>query len=378
MDFTFLREFMDSLPRRGMPGGDVAVYRDHKELYRYTAGRPECCGGAPLQGNELYFLYSCSKIITCTAALQLFSRGKFSMSDPVSDVLPEFRDVRVRCGAYTVEPKREITFRDLFTMRSGLSYNLTSPYLQEVREMTGGRCPLREAVRGIAKMPLDFHPGEHFGYGLSHDVLAAAVEVISGMPFEDYVKKNIFAPCGMTESTFRFNSLIAERMASQYRYNGKTGKAETAPLTNMYVLGSDYDCGGAGLISSVRDLILFADAMACGGVAATGGQILSAHMIDMMRTNALDEKQREEFSFRWRCYEGYGYGLGVRTMMDRSAGGPGPLGEFGWQGAAGSYVLIDPENRLSLFYAQHMLNNQEDYVIPRIKQCLYGALRFDQ
>jgi len=373
MDFKYLTELMNSLSQRGIPGGDIVVYRDHEELYRYTVSTPDNTSGMKLHGNELYFMYSCSKVITCTAALQLFSQGKFLMRDPISSVLPEFRDIRVRCGAYTVEPNREITFRDLFTMTSGLSYNLTSAYLQNVGERTGGRSPLCDVVRGIAKMPLDFHPGEQFGYGLSHDVLARAVEVISGMSFEEYAKKNIFTPCGMIESTFRFNSAIAEKMATQYRFNDKTGRAEQIPLTNMYVLGSEYESGGAGLISSVRDYILFADALACGGVAATGEQILSGHMIDMMRTNCLNENQLAEFAAQWHCYDGYGYGFGVRTMMDTSVGNPGPYGEFGWHGAAGSYVLIDPENHLSLFYAQHMLNNQEEYVLPRIKHCLYGT-----
>lgn len=373
MNFTNLEKFIDSLPAYGIPSSDIIVYRDHKELYRHTVGVRDTETGEPLRGDELYFMYSCTKVVTCVAALQLFEKGKFLMRDPVSSVLPEFKDVRVKHDAYTVEPSTPITFRHLFTMTAGMSYNLTSAYLQDVGERTNGRYPTREAVRAMAKMPLDFNPGEHFQYSLCHDVLAAAVEVMSGMTFGEYVRKNIFEPCGMVDSTFIMTDAVKARMAAQYRFNDKTHKADKTPMSNMYVLGSEYESGGAGLISSVNDYIKFVDALACGGVAATGKRILSRYTIDMMRTPCLNEVQNADYLRKWKCLDGYTYGFGVRTFVDKSLGTPVPYGEFGWHGAAGSYMIIDPENHLSLFYAQHMLNNKEAYVHPRIRQCVYGG-----
>ncbi len=374
MDFKKLTEFIDTLPAYGIPSADITVFHDHKPLYRHSAGYTDTDAKIPVRGNELYFMYSCTKVVTCVAALQLFERGKFLMRDPVSNFLPEFANVKVRHGAYCEPAAVPMTMRQLFTMTAGMSYNLTSAYIQEVQEKTNGRCPTRETVAAMANMPLDFEPGENFQYSLCHDVLAAVVEVISGMKFGEYVRKNIFEPCGMTESGFALTDDVKSRMCPQYRFNDKRGVAEKTPLSNMYVLGTEYESGGAGLISSVNDYIKFVDALACGGVSAVGGRILAPMTVDMMRQNCLSGLPLETFKNRWAGLDGYGYGYGVRTFIDPSAGSLSSPADFGWQGAAGSYMIIDPKNRLSLFYAQHMLNNKEAYVHPRIRNCLYAGL----
>ena len=108
-------------------------------------------------------------------------------------------------------------------------------------------------------------------------------------------------------------------------------------------------------------------------MAGTGEQILSPRTVELMRTNALDETCRRDMNWSQLC--GYGYGLGVRTMVDPAAGGSlSPVGEFGWGGAAGAYALIDPSHELTLFYVQHMLNNKEPYIHPRLRNALYADL----
>lgn len=374
MNLTNLTKLIDSLPEKGIPGCDVTVHRDHKEIYRHTSGVKDTDTGARHDGSELYFMYSCTKVVTCVAALQLFEQGKFLMRDPISTVLPEFADVRVREGAYTVPAKSPITFKHLFTMTAGLNYNLTSAYLQDVVDRTGGRAPTRETIAAMAKMPLDFHPGEKFQYSLCHDVLAAAVEVLSGMKFGEYVKKNIFDPCGMKDSTFILTDAVKQRMAPQYRFNDKRGVAEKTPVSNMYVLGTEYESGGAGLISSVDDYARFIDTLAAGGVTASGKRIISERTLTMMRQNCLNEEMLADYRKKWSALEGYGYGFGVRCLMDPSAGALAPAKDFGWHGAAGSLMIIDPETRTTLFYAQHMLNNKEAYVHPRIRHTFTAAL----
>ena len=285
MEFQKLKAVMDTLPEYGIPGCDAIAMKDHKVIFRYSAGLADTETGKKLNGDELFYMYSCTKPVTVTAAMQLYERGKFLMNDPVSVYLPEFASVRVKNGAYTVEAETPIMMKHLFTMTAGMSYNLTSAYIQEVRERTNGRCPTRETVAAMAKMPLDFQPGTHFQYSLCHDVLAAVVEVISGERFSEYVRKNILQPCGMNESGFRETDEVRSRLAPQYRYNDKTKRAEKTPLSNMYILGSEYDSGGAGLISSVADYIKFEDALACDGVAALRERILSPRSLNMMRRN---------------------------------------------------------------------------------------------
>ncbi len=367
MDFTYLKNFIDTLPAYGIPSSDIIVYRDHKEIWRHQVGEP-------LRGDELYYMYSCTKVVTCIAALQLFEQGEFLMKDPISNYLPEFDELYVKKGNFSVACETPVTFRHLFTMTAGLNYDLTAPVLREVVEKTNGRAPTREFIAALARVPLDFEPGTQFQYSLCHDVLAALVEVISGMTFGEYCKKNIFEPCGMVDSTFIANDEVRARMAPQYRYNDARRAALKVELANPYVPGTEYESGGAGLISSVNDYIKFTDALACGGVSYLGNRIISEHTLRMMRTNCITDEMKLAYHKKWSALDGYGYGFGVRCEPDLSYGLTASPSEFGWHGAAGSYMIIDPETKTSLFYAQHMLNNKERYVHPRIRHCFYSGM----
>ncbi|MBQ3078598.1 MAG: beta-lactamase family protein [Clostridia bacterium] len=375
MDFTNLRIFLDSLIEKSIPGVDMTVYIDHKPVFRHGAGMRDREKGLPIEGNETYFGYSVTKLFTCVCALTLFEKGEFLMTDPVGEYLEEFGDMLVKetddKGNERVRPaRRQMTVRDLFTMSAGLDYDLKTPeILQAVRD-TNGEAPTREIVRAIAKRPLSFDPGERWQYSLCHDVLGALVEVISGMRFETYMKKTIFEPLGMKSSAMHITDHLRARMASQYE--NVNGDVRLIDKSALYVLGPKYDSGGAGLITTVDDYIRLADALASGGIGLTGERILSRQSIDLMRTNHLNDIQMKDFN--WIQMRGYGYGLGVRTMVDRSQGSLSPVGEFGWGGAAGAYVLIDPERKLSAYFAEHMKNSLEPYVHPRLRNILYACL----
>ena len=103
MNFTNLKKFIDTLPVYGIPSSDIIVYRDHKEIWRHAVGEP-------LRGDELYNTYSCSKIVTCLAALQLFEQGKFLMKDPISQYLPEFDELYVKKGSFSVDCEPPVPF----------------------------------------------------------------------------------------------------------------------------------------------------------------------------------------------------------------------------------------------------------------------------
>jgi len=378
MDFRRLTEFLDELPGWRIPGVDMMVAVDGETVYRHQAGWRDREKGIPMTGDELYWIYSASKVITCAAALTLYEQGRYLLSDPVSEYIPEAKHLAVRRvrpdGQTVVEPAREaLTIRHLFTMTSGLDYDLGRPEIAEAVQATGGRAPTVEVAKAILKRPLMFEPGSHFLYSLSHDVLAAVMEVIAGMPFRDYVKQAVFDPCGMRDSGYHMTDEKLARMAQQYRFDDAKGIAEPIGPVNAYIFGPEYDSGGAGMVTSVEDYMKFARMMTRLGVTDGGERILSPGTVNLMRTNHLCPAQQKAFD--WPPFIGYGYGLGVRTMPDRSlSGSAGPVGEFGWGGAAGAYVLIDPDNRVTAYYAQHMLNNQEPYVHPRLRNLLYACL----
>ena len=179
----------------------------------------------------------------------------------------------------------------------------------------------------------------------------------------------------MTETTFGIPARadFKERLATPYIYDEANDSHDLDGIPRHF-LTPEYDSGGAGLVSTLNDYILFVDALANGGVGANGARILSPSTIDLMRTNFLDEHQRRTMT--WTQLSGYGYGLGVRTHIDHTKSGSlGPDGEFGWQGAAGTMVIADPSNRLAVFYAQHMRNSQEPYILPRLRNVVYACLQ---
>ncbi len=378
MNFKLLEEFLDQITEWRIPGADCAVYYKNKPVFRHRSGYADIQSKKPVTADTLYYLYSTSKVITCAAALQLFEKGKFLMSDPVWEYLPEFREMYIQRHRENGEAERvkavnSINVRDLFMMTAGLTYDLNTPSIQAAKDETQGRCPTREIVKAIAKDPLRFEPGTHWNYSLCHDVLGGLVEVVSGRNFGRYLQENIFEPLEMKDTGFHPSEERKRRMATQYNFDEETKTVREEGLTNVFVLGSEYESGGAGLVSSVDDYMKFANALCNHGKAPNGEQILCKHTIELMKTNHLNGALLEDFN--WIQMVGYGYGLGVRTMIDKAKGGSlSPAGEFGWPGAAGAYALIDQENELSVFYAQHMLNSQEPYVHPRLRNIVYNCL----
>lgn len=378
MNFDPLRSFLDSLIPYGIPGLECTVHMGYEEVFYHSAGFADIENRRKIASDDLYYMYSVSKLITCTAALQLWQQGKFLMYEPISQYLPEFGETSVAHyfpnGKSELHPAREpITIWHLFTMTSGISYKNDTDAIKALVVETEGKASTRQMVKAIAQTPLLFEPGSHWAYGFSHDVLAALVEVISGQRFGEYVKENIFLPLGMKNSYFKNSPEIASRILPLYKYSGQGISAVREYQTNENIFGWEFESGGGGLISNLRDYARFAEALSCGGIGRSGARILAESTVRMLRTDTLTAQTRPDFrAIRLR---GYGYGFGVRTMVDLAkAGSNGTPGEFGWNGAAGMYVLCDPARKMTLVYAQHMLDNQENYINPRLRNILYSCI----
>ncbi|MBR5542843.1 MAG: beta-lactamase family protein [Oscillospiraceae bacterium] len=393
MDFTKLKELMQHfVDEEYAPGNTIRVCIGNEVVFDYSCGYSNINNKKEMRGDEFFYLYSCSKITTVTAALQLLEKGVFSLDDPLYEYIPEYRNMYIQTeNGDAVKAKKDIKIINLFNMTAGLTYNVDSSGIKKARELTCGRMDTDVVVRKIASDPLSFEPGERFQYSLCHDVLAGLVSIVSGMKFRDYVKENIFKPLGMNSSVYHMTDEIRWRMATQYQYisensdeavdiveaqktgNDKKGRYEEVGFKNSLVLGEEYDSGGAGIISTVADYMKLATALANHGLGQDGERILSASTVDLMRTNTLSETQLEPFN--WKQLIGYGYGLGVRTMMDKEKSGSlSSIGEFGWGGAAGASVYIDPDIKLSAVYAKHTLNPREEYYQPKVRDCIYSCL----
>lgn len=390
MDFTKLKEFMDWLTGWRIPGNSAIVYYKGEKVFEYSSGYSDVESKTPMKGDELLNIYSCSKPVTCVAALQLYEQGKFALDDPISEYIPEYEEMYVKGeNGEKIPAKNKITFRHLFTMSAGLNYDLNSPQIQKALEIGKGSPDTVTVAKCLADYTLDFEPGTRWSYSLCHDVLGALVEIISGETLEEYVRKHIFNPLGVTDVYFRRTPEIKERMASQYNFktdvdyadlvaaqnnaDGKDGFWENIGKDVSFSFGTDYNGGGGGLVISVPDYAKFANALANGGICPDGTRILSPGTIDLMRCDQLGNGKIPGFDWPHLC--GYSWGLGVRTMVDLGAGGSNSsLGEFGWDGAGGAYLLVDPERQLAMFYAHQMTNCQGPYVKPRLRNILYGCI----
>lgn len=384
MNFEYMKNFMDSLTEWIIPGNSVVIYKDGKKVFEYSSGYSDLEKKIKKTGEEQLYIYSCSKMATVTAALQLYEQGKFLLSDPLYEYLPEFKKMYVKDGDRIKAAENPITIRDLFTMTAGLSYATNTPAFEKARKLTDGKMDTRTVIKCLAEEPLLFEPGARWNYSLCHDVLAVLAEVVSGMRFSEYMKKHIFEPLDMNNSYYHApNDVI---ISPQYIYEIQdtknivelqqkehtTGVVKRA-YGNELVFGENYDSGGAGIITTVDDYAKFAAALANSGTGLNNNRILSSATVKLMKTNQLNEAQRK--TMNWRRLRGYGYGLGVRTLIDKAeSGSNSSIGEIGWGGAAGATIIADTEEKVALFYAHHMLNPQEEYYQPRLRNVLYSCL----
>ncbi len=373
MNFQALTEFLDSLPSLGVPGCDCVIYHKRNLVYRHQAGYSDIENRTPVNPDGVYNLYSATKPLTCVAVLQLYEKGLIKLDDPLYAYIPEYRTMYIEENGERRQAENPITIRHLLTMTAGMHYNIRCASIRNLVKESGGTVPTLAWARAFASEPLSFEPGTRWQYGLCHDVLGGLVEAVTGKTFGEYCRENIFLPLGMTSTTFLPGEDTERRMMPLYVHNPQDKTTTKVSSRCVFRLGTQFEGGGGGLISSVDDYIQFVDMLANGGKTKDGKVILSRGTIDLMRTNQLCPDVLP--TFIWPSMTGYGYGLGVRTMLDRDkSGSNGSFGEFGWGGAAGAYLLIDPERELSAFYAQHMLESLEEYIHPRLRNKIYEGL----
>lgn len=365
---------------KGPPGAACKVVRRGEVLYEENIGLADVESKRAIAPDTLYRIYSMTKVVTCVAALKLYEKGLYLLDDPIGEYMPAFANPRVTSfegtgNASSKPASNPIRVKHLFTMTSGLAYGgeqtETERSTQAIMDKAAAEMDTRSAAEALAAVPLAFEPGARWRYGTSHDVLAAFVEAVSGQTFETFLRREIFEPLGMRDTSFRLTEENRGRLSTLYS-PGKDGKLKpNAGLDACYEPGCKFEAGGSGLLSTIGDYSRFAQALAGGG-ELDGARILSPHTVALMATNHLNEQQLRDFG---GDRNGYGYGLGVRVMMDRAAGGAnGSVGHFGWAGLAGSYLLIDPAEELSLVYMQQMIPSLEPEVHPRLRNVVYGAL----
>ncbi|MCT2536867.1 beta-lactamase family protein [Aquibacillus koreensis] len=378
-----LNNLLNSFVEKGPTGCSMQVMHQGKNIFEQYVGYADMETNTPISPDSIFRLHSLTKVVTCTAALILYERGEFLLHDPLEEYLPEFKNMQVykkdnQGEIYTTASQRSITVKDLFTMTSGLTYpgdgseterqaGIAMEKLKKENKLSN-----RQLSKALAAIPLAFEPGKEWRYGLSHDVLGALIEVISGKSLGDFIKDNIFEPLDMNDTFFIVPENKVNRLACLYNRSEEGELSRNTAFDEHFQPESSYESGGAGLLSTLNNFSRFAHMLASGG-EWNGQRILGEKTINLMTMNHLNEEQMQQFN--WDYLRGYGYGLGVRTMINPAQGGSNSsIGEFGWSGLAGTWVMIDPKEKISAVYMQQMFPNFEAYHQPRLRSVIYGSL----
>ena len=339
--------------------------------------------------DSIYKIYSMTKPITTVAVMQLYEKGLIDLYDPVEKYLPGFAHMKVSTAKGLVDAKTSITIRQLMNMTSGLVY--PGENSEPERVMAELQVDLHErAVKGepfsnldicneLAKAPLLFQPGEGWHYGISADIAAAVVEVVTGIPYGENSKKAIFDPLEMKDTGFYVQPDQMHRLAVMYSRMDEEGhlrRANEKELEWLNLYAPDrppyIESGGGGLYSTMEDYRHFAQMLLNKG-EYKGKQILGRKTVEFISKNQLNDLQMKWVDFD--SIEGYGYGNFMRVMMwpERGASN-GSVGEYGWDGLPGTYFMIDPKEELMLVYMQQIQQGADLTLRRKMRQIVYGAL----
>jgi len=364
----------------GPAGAGLRVYHGEELMYDRCLGYANAEEKVPFAPDTICQLASLTKCISVTAGMQLYEQGKFLLTDPVEEYIPEFANRQVfdkndRGETITRPAKRPVTVGNLFDMTSGITMSWGNPNNETTRQIiersdklkAEGKKTLQEYAKVCGSVPGLFDPGDHFFYGDSHDMVAALVEIISGKKFSEYLNENIFEPLGMKDMSFLPPLEKKDRMAVMYYLTPEGRKAGDLPPM-FYIPEFESACGG--LYATLEDYSRFARCMTLG--EWNGVRLLGDKTIRLMGMNRLCPSAMKDFTNPYLA--GYGYGLGVRTRMDPAAGSNSSIGEFGWTGGWGSWVLMDPTEKVTIVYFQESIPNREQYMHPRIRNIVYSAL----
>ncbi|MCH2172959.1 beta-lactamase family protein [Myxococcota bacterium] len=311
---------------------------------------------APMQRDTLFRIYSMTKPITSVAALTLFERGEFLLSDPVAKYIPELESLHViedPSGPLdrSRPPDRQATIRDLLVHTAGFSYDWITPpgpladaYSALGREAKAG--DLQGFIERLAELPLVYPPGTRWNYGMSTDVLGHLVAVVSGMPLDVFLREQIFAPLGMGDTDFYVPTEKINRFAANYApLPGGGLRLLDAPTESRFAKPPSYFEGGGGLVSTAADYARFAQMLLNGG-ELEGRRILGPKTVELMTQNHLSDRELQA-DFLKAAFPGWGFGLGVSVVTDIARTQlPGTNGEYGWNGAASTTFWVDPAEEL--------------------------------
>ena len=323
-----------------IPGALTMIAREGRLVHLEKFGMQDVATEKPLEFDTIFRIYSMTKPIASIAVMMLYEKGHFQLGTPVSELIPAFKDMQVYTegGETIVDAEREMTIKHLLTHTSGLIYGGDGdpPINKRYKDANFYGGDLANMAQELGNIPLAYHPGAGWSYGMSTDVLGYLVEVVSGVPFAEFLKTQVLDPLGMTDTAFSVPDEKADRYATLYEpaEDGGIQVIKNAPVSSGP--RSFFHSGGAGLQSTAADYLRFCQMLLNDG-ELDGVRLLGKKTVELIRMNHTSDD--------WQPLErtGCGFGLGFAVVTDvAETHAPGSEGTYSWGGLASTTFWIDP------------------------------------
>ena len=383
------------------PGTQLLIYRRGKIVHSTVQGFADVERKVPVKDDTIFRIYSMTKPITSVAFMMLVEEGRVAIDEPVHKYIPEWKNLGVfQAGTapafLTKPPSRPMLIVDLLRHTSGLTYgfqqrsNVDAAYRElRIEELDKGKT-LQSVIDELAKLPLEFSPGEAWNYSVSADVIGYLIGKISGKPFEQFLKERIFDPLDMKDTDFFVPAAKARRFAACYSADPEGGVTLHAtdrkggltlqddPTKSSFLSPPSFFSGGGGLCSTAADYLTFCRALLNGGELG-GVRLLGPKTLKLMTSNHLpggrDLPAISRSLFSEATYNGIGFGLGFAVTMDPAqtliAGSPG---EFNWGGLATTSFFIDPAEELITIFMTQVMPSSAYPIRRELRTMVYAAI----
>ena len=375
-------------------GCQVTVARHGHFAYARSFGAMDLERGKPMADDTIFRIYSMTKPITSVALMTLYEQGYFQLNDPVSRVVPSWKNHRVWTSGegdtmQTEPAHRPVSFRDVLSHTAGLTYGgglpgvgIQHPIDRIYRELkvrsVGGADSMQVFMDKLGQVPLRYQPGTAWMYSLATDVCGALVELISGKPFAQYLQETIFDPLGMNDTRFFVAPEKADRFAANYqRGPDKKLKLIDDPGASDFLKEPGFKSGGGGLTGTSADYLRFCEMLRRGG-ELDGQRILGPRTIELMHMNHLpggkDLTQLALGTFSETANEGVGFGLGFASTMGQVETGTLGAGDYYWGGAASTIFWVDPKEDLSVVFMTQLMPSGTFNFRGQLKSIIYSSI----
>lgn len=375
----------EAIENNQIPGVVAMIVQNGEVVYHEAKGFANVSTGEEMGKDQIFRIASQTKAITSTAVMMLWEEGRFMLDDPISNWIPEFKSPRVLdtfdesdSSFTTKSASREVTIRDLITHTSGVGYGVIDgdPRIKKIYAKAGivdlystEPISIEENIKKLAKLPLKHNPGERYSYSEGLDVLGYFIEIVSGMPFDQFLETRIFNPLGMKDTRFYLNASQGERLVTvQQKVEGKwtpypiTFYDPDYPKTGA----KRFFSGGAGLSSTAEDYMKFLQMYLNQG-EYNGARILSPTTIKAIMSNQVGD-------LFGNGGKDYGLAFGLVDEIGVAKGGIGSLGTFDWGGYFNTQYFADPQTQTIGILMKQTQGGTGDQTGWKFRQMVFATL----